>query len=61
MLTLRQPRRGIVLSLQVSIAAAGAMAVVGLLAWGSYFTAIMFGYLAFTNYQALQAYQRNYW
>jgi Zn-dependent protease len=60
-LTLRQPRRGIVLSLQVSIVVAGAMAVVGLLAWQSIFTALLFGYLAFMNYQALQAYQRNYW
>jgi Zn-dependent protease len=59
-LTLRHPRRGIVLSLQVSIVVAGAMAVVGLLAWQSIFTALLFGYLAFTNYQALQAYQRNY-
>jgi Zn-dependent protease len=60
-LTLRHPRRGIVLSLQVSIVVAGAMAVVGLLTWGSLFTALLFGYLAFTNYQALQAYQRNDW
>jgi stage IV sporulation protein FB len=59
--TLRNPRRGIVLSLQISIVAAGAMAVVGVLAWQSLYTALMFGYLAFTNYQALQAYQRNYW
>lgn len=60
-LTLRNPRRGIVLSLQVSMFAAGAMAVVGLLAWHSLFTAILFGMLAYSSYQALQAYQSRMW
>jgi Zn-dependent protease len=59
--TLRQPRRGIVVSLQISIVAAGAMAVFGLFAWESLFTAIMFGYLAYSSYQTLQSYQRNSW
>jgi Zn-dependent protease len=59
--TLRQPRRGIVLSLQISIVTAGAMGVYGLFAWQSLLVLLMFGYLAYTNYQALQAYQRDYW
>jgi stage IV sporulation protein FB len=59
--TLRQPRRGVVLSLQISIVAAGAMAVFGLFAWKSLFTALIFGYLAYSNYQTLQSYQRNTW
>jgi Zn-dependent protease len=59
--TLRQPRRGIVLSLQISTLTAAAMAVYGLFAWSSLFTALMFGYLAYTNYQTLRAYQENYW
>jgi Zn-dependent protease len=59
--TLHQPRRGIVVSLQISIVAAGAMAVFGLFAWESLFTAIMFGYLAYSSYQTLQSYQRNSW
>ncbi len=53
---LGQPRQGIMLSLQISIVAASAMAVVGL-SWGSLFVALMFGYLAYTSYQALQAYR----
>jgi stage IV sporulation protein FB len=60
-LTLRQPRRGIIWSYQLSMATGAAMAVYGLLAWGSLFVAVMFGYLAYMSYQALQAYQRNYW
>jgi stage IV sporulation protein FB len=60
-LTLRHPRRGIVWSYQLSMAAGAAMAVFGLFVWKSLFVAIMFGYLAYTSYQALQAYQRNYW
>jgi hypothetical protein len=59
--TLSHPRRGVVLSLQISIGAAIAMAVVGVLAWQSFYTALMFGYLAYINYQTLQAYQQNRW
>jgi Zn-dependent protease len=60
-LTLRHPRRGIIWSYQLSMAAGAAMAVYGLFAWQSLFVAVMFGYLAYSSYQALQAYQRNYW
>jgi Zn-dependent protease len=59
--TLSHPRRGIVLSLQISIGIAIAMAAVGLLVWQSWYTALMFGYLAYINYQTLQAYQQNRW
>ena len=60
-LTLQQPRRGIVMSLQLSMVAAGAMALVGVMLWQSFFTAFMFGYLAYSNYQTLQAYRSNRW
>jgi stage IV sporulation protein FB len=59
--TLNHPRRGIVLSLQISIGVAIAMAVFGALAWRSVFVALMFGYFAYINYQTLQSYQRNRW
>jgi len=59
--TLRHPRRGIILSLRISVITAIAMAAVGLFAWQSFLTAFMFGYLAYTNYQTLQAYQENRW
>jgi len=57
--TLSQPRRGIVQSLWLSIVVAGSMAAFGLLR-GSIFTAFMFGYLAYANYQTLQAYERHW-
>jgi stage IV sporulation protein FB len=59
--TLNHPRRGIVLSLQISIGVAIAMAIFGLLAWRSVLIALMFGYFAYTNYQTLQSYQQNRW
>ena len=59
--TLNNPRRGIVMSLQISIVAAILMAVAGLLAWQSIYTALMFGYFAYVNYQTLQAYRENQW
>ena len=58
---LSQPRRGVILSLQLSMVVAGGMALYGLLAWQSFFTAFMFGYLAYSNYQTLQAYRANSW
>lgn len=57
---LGQPRKGMMLSLQISIAAAVAMAVVGL-SWGSFFVILMFGYLAYTSYRALEAYRSSLW
>lgn len=59
--TLGQPRRGVILSLQLSMVVAGGMALYGLLAWQLIFTAFMFGYLAYSNYQTLQAYRANSW
>lgn len=55
------PRGGIILSLRISVFAAAAMAVFGLFMWQSIFTAIMFGYLAYSSYQTLQAYRQNLW
>lgn len=59
--TLNNPRSGIILSLQISIAVGAMMAVVGLFATQSIFMAIMFGYLSYANYQTLQAYRRPRW
>jgi stage IV sporulation protein FB len=59
--TLGNVRRGIVLSLQISIATAGAMAVFGAVRWQSLYVALMFGYLAYLSFQMLQAYRRDYW
>jgi Zn-dependent protease len=49
-------RTGIVRSLQLSIAVAVGVGVYGLLQ-NSLFTLLMFGYLAYLNYQSIQAYQ----
>jgi Zn-dependent protease len=59
--TIKNPRRGIILSLQVSIVTAILMAAIGLLVWQSFYTALMFGYLAYVNYQTFQAYRENRW
>jgi Zn-dependent protease len=59
--TLKNPRRGIALSLQISIVAAVGMAAYGAIQWQSLLVPLMFGYLAYGSYQTLQAYQRNYW
>ena len=59
--TLRQPRQGIVLSLRISVGAAVAMALVGLIQWESLLMALLFGYLAYSNYQTIQAYESSRW
>lgn len=59
--TLRDVQGGIVLSLRISLVTAIAMAVFALFAWESYFVAIMFGYMAYMNYQTLQRYQESRW
>jgi stage IV sporulation protein FB len=55
--SLNNPRKGIVTSLQISIAAAALMAAYALISWGSFFTAFFFGYLAYQSYRALNAYR----
>ncbi len=55
------PRGGVILSLQISMAAAIGMAIVGLVAWQSIFTTLMFGYLAYSSYQTLKAYRQHLW
>ena len=57
---LGNPRQGIILSLKISIVAAIAMAVVGI-GWESLFMAVMFGYLAYSSYQILKAYEAQSW
>jgi stage IV sporulation protein FB len=59
--TLRDVQGGIVLSLRISLITAIAMAVFALFAWESFFVAIMFGYMAYMNYQTLQRYQESRW
>jgi Zn-dependent protease len=59
--TLRRPRQGMVLSLQISVAGAALMAVAAFVAWRSLFTAILFGYLAYSSYRTLRAYQASRW
>ena len=54
-LTYVNPRDGLRQSLMLSMAAAIGMAVFGLIKLESTFAAFFFGYLAFTNYQMLQA------
>jgi stage IV sporulation protein FB len=58
--TLRQSRRGIVQSLWLSIAAAVAVAAFGGLRLNSLYMAAFFGYLAYANYQTLQAYEQRW-
>ncbi len=58
---LGDPRRGIVLSLQISMVAAAAMVAFAIISWNSLYTAVMFGYMAFANLQTLRAYQGQRW
>jgi Zn-dependent protease len=55
------PRGGIILSLQISTAFAIGMAIFGLVAWQSLYTAFMFGFLAYSSFQTLQAYRQQLW
>jgi Zn-dependent protease len=57
--TLSQPRQGIVQSLWLSAIVAAAVAVLALIS-GSFFIAILFGYLAYANYQNIQSYNRHW-
>lgn len=57
--TLQHPRQGIVRSLLLSAGCATGMAIFALMR-GSLFTAAMFGYLAYANYQNMQAYNRHW-
>jgi len=51
------PQRGIVVSLVISTVAAGILAVVSIVLWKSMLTGVFFGYLAYSSYATLQAYQ----
>jgi stage IV sporulation protein FB len=57
LLLLISSRNGIVYSLMLSIVIAVGMAAAGFLLWRSFFVALLFGYLAFTNYMTLQVYR----
>ncbi len=58
---LSQPKRGMILSLQISVFAAAAMALVGLFLWGSLFVPLFFGYMAYSSYRTLEAYRASLW
>ncbi len=58
-LTAVDPSKGIQQSLILSMIAAAAMALLGLVRMGEPFIALMFGYLAYTSYATLQAYGQN--
>ena len=58
--TLRRPRQGIILSLQISMIAAGVMVLVGL-SWRSLLVPIFFAYLAYSSYRTLDAYRASQW
>lgn len=56
------PRDGLRQTLMLSIFAAGAIALLGLLRWDDIFLAMLFGYLGYSNYMTLQAYRGGgYW
>lgn len=55
--SLHNARRGIVLSLQLSIVAAALMALYGALRMHSPWTALFFGYLAYSSYAMLASYR----
>jgi membrane-associated protease RseP (regulator of RpoE activity) len=57
--TLGNARRGIIASLWLSIVVAGCMAAWGL-SQGSIFIGLLFGYLAYTNYQTIRAYEQHW-
>ena len=57
--SLGNPRQGIIQSLQLSIGAAALLAIWGLTRQ-SFYTALLFGYLAYNSYQTLRAYQQRY-
>lgn len=57
--TLGNPRQGIVQSLWLSVFAAGALALVGLM-YGRIFTMFLFGFLAYGSYQTLRSYRQNF-
>lgn len=56
LLTAANPRDGLRQVLMVSIVVGGLLAVVALLRWEDMFLALLFGYMAYGNYMALQAY-----
>jgi stage IV sporulation protein FB len=55
--TLRHPRVGIIQSLQLSVGVAALVAIYGILQQ-SMFMCLMFGYLAYSSFQVLQAYRQ---
>ncbi len=52
----KNPSRGIVQSLWLSVFTGSGLAVYGLVGFGSLFMALMFGYLAYSSYSTIQAY-----
>jgi membrane-associated protease RseP (regulator of RpoE activity) len=59
--TLQHPRQAIVNSLWLSTIAGACVALLGLVSLGSLFMALFFGYLAYSSYQTLRAYQQQWY
>jgi membrane-associated protease RseP (regulator of RpoE activity) len=57
-LTLGHPRQGIIQSLWLSAIVAAGVAVLGFVTFNSFFMALFFGYLAYSSYQTLRAYEQ---
>lgn len=55
-LLVANPRQGVRQSLWLSIFTAAGLCAMALAVWRSWFLAVLFGFLAFANYNALQAY-----
>ncbi len=55
------PRQGIIWSLQLSMIAAGLIVIVVILSLHAILLALFFGYLAYSSYKTLQAYQQSRW
>lgn len=57
---LGRPRQGLILSMQISMVAAGVMVLVGL-SWRSLLVPLFFAYLAYSSYRTLEAYRASQW
>ena len=58
-LVMANPSHGLRQSLTLSVLAGGLMAVVGLVYWRDFFVVLLFGYLAYSSYLALQGFGRH--
>ena len=57
---MKDARQGIILSWQISMICAGALALLSLVS-GRIFGTVLFGYLAYSSYRSLEAYKNSLW